>query len=138
LKYARQLVEGKGWKCIAALHFEEDQQLWGYTAPVRLLLAILIPAVLATAGCDSASDNKATSAKRREQRQQAAAETMAKTPVPRTYGYTDGELRVLEVPTTSIAGFVEKQRCFVWRDHEFKTATLSCPSTTIDVGPDGQ
>jgi len=84
----------------------------------------LVLSALAAAGCLSSAEAEKP---KRAQRQQAAAEVeLAKTPVPRTYRYTDGELRVIEAPVKDASGFVDVQRCFVWRDHEFKTATISC------------
>lgn len=37
-----------------------------------------------------------------------------------------GELLVIEVPVKDITGEVDTQRCYVWRDHEFRTSTISC------------
>lgn len=39
------------------------------------------------------------------------------------------ELRVIAFPIQDIYGFVETQHCYVWRDAEFKQATLSCSSS---------
>ncbi|MES3041787.1 MAG: hypothetical protein V4730_11650 [Pseudomonadota bacterium] len=52
---------------------------------------------------------------------------LSKTPVPRTYNIQGNQLQVLDVPVADSSGFVESQRCFVYRDAEFKTATMSCP-----------
>ena len=42
------------------------------------------------------------------------------------------ELVVLDVPSSAGMELIEKQRCYVWRDAEFKTATISCPSGAKD------
>lgn len=63
---------------------------------------------------------------RRAKRQQVAEDRLAQTPQPRVYKYADGELRIIEVPVKDFTGDLDHQRCFVWRDTEFKTATLSC------------
>lgn len=55
-----------------------------------------------------------------------AEAVLSKTPVPRTYRFDSNELRVIDVPVLGILGTVEHQRCFVWRDMELRTATLSC------------
>lgn len=52
---------------------------------------------------------------------------LAKTPVPRTYHIDGHELLVIDVPSRDGLR-VETQRCFLWRDAEFKTATMTCPN----------
>lgn len=70
----------------------------------------------------------------RKERIQAAEERLARTPQPRTYRYAEGELKVLQVPVADGLGFVEQQQCFVWRDLELKTASISC-SLPPEVAP---
>lgn len=79
---------------------------------------------LLLAGCFSEPEKP--SAGVRKERQAKAAVTLGKTPVPRTYRYGNGELQVFEVPSADRLGYVEHQRCFVWRDTEFKSSTISC------------
>ena len=49
------------------------------------------------------------------------------------------QLVVLDVPSVGVGSsvtmgwWIEKQRCYVWRDAEFKTATISCPSGAKDI-----
>ena len=58
---------------------------------------------------------------------------MAKTPVPMTYDINANQLLVIKVPTKDVAtGVLEYQTCFVWRDAEYKAATLQCPSASVD------
>lgn len=86
---------------------------------------IAITALLA--GCadsdiDAASARKASMAKR-----QAKAEAaLSKTPVPRTYSMQGNQLQVVDVPVADSSGFVDIQRCFIFRDQEFKQSTMSC------------
>lgn len=90
-------------------------------------------ALLWLAACsDSPPDTQAARAERRAKRLQASEVQLSKTPIPRTYRYTDGELRVLQVPVPDGSGFVEQQQCFVWRDLEFKTSSISC---SVPAGP---
>lgn len=89
---------------------------------MRLVLLLTVSALLG--GCGNAEP--ARPVKTRKDRLEAAEVELGKTPVPRTYRYADGELRVLEVPVRDSSGFVDRQRCFVWRDEAFRTATLSC------------
>lgn len=70
----------------------------------------------------------------RKERQAAAAAALSKTPTPRTYRYTDGELRVLDIPSADRLNFLEYNRCFVWRDAEFKTASFTCAPAS-DMAP---
>jgi hypothetical protein len=86
----------------------------------RLILILLAAALPACS--DSVAKPK------RAERQQAAEAALAKTPVPRSYRFDGNELKVIEIPVSDGAGFVDLQRCFVWRDQEFKTATLQCPA----------
>ena len=85
---------------------------------MRLLLVALV-----LVGCSADAQKPPRTAK---DRKEAAELQLAKTPIPRTYRYADGELKVLDVPVADTSGFVDRQRCFLWRDTEFKTATLSC------------
>ena len=71
-------------------------------------------------------------------RHERAAVAMAKPPVVRSYPFGASELRVIAFPIQDIYGFVETQHCNVWRDAEFKQATLSCgqmPEVLL-TGPD--
>jgi hypothetical protein len=78
---------------------------------------------LVLAGCEGEQAHPRRSPK---ERQEAAEVKLGKTPVPRVYRYPDGELRVLEVPVKDGSSFVDQQRCFVWRDEQYKTASISC------------
>lgn len=87
----------------------------------------LITAAALLAGC--ADDEHSTAAARKaykEKRQAKAESVLSKTPVPRTYNLQGNQLHVVEVPVADSSGFVDVQRCFIWRDQEFKQATMSC------------
>ena len=59
----------------------------------------------------------------------AHAETqLAKPPVPRTYTIQGNQIQVVELPVADTSGFVDQQRCFIYRDVEFKTSSISCES----------
>jgi hypothetical protein len=73
------------------------------------------------------SDTPAGKPPRAVQDRQAAAEAaLSKTPVPRSYRLDGNELKVIDVPIKDSQGFLDSMRCFIWRDVEFKTATMSC------------
>lgn len=89
--------------------------------PYRL---ILIAVALVVAGCgDTVAEKPRLS---RQQREEAAQLLLSKTPKPQVYHLDGNELKVIEVPVRDSTGHVEFQRCFLWRDQEFKTSTLSC------------
>lgn len=44
------------------------------------------------------------------------------------------ELIVIEVPSEGIAGIPESASCFVWRDKEFKSASIACAKPEINLG----
>lgn len=72
-------------------------------------------------------------------RMEAADAILSKTPVPRSYRIDGNELKVIDVPIKDGSGYLDNQRCFVWRDAEFKSATLSCgqmPEIVLPAQPD--
>jgi hypothetical protein len=48
-------------------------------------------------------------------------------PDARTYHVGENQLLVVDVPVGGSARHVESQKCFVWRDQEFKSASIQCP-----------
>lgn len=87
-------------------------------------MRLLLPILLALAACSDAPAGKPH--KTRQDRQAAAEAALSKTPVPRSYRFDGNELKVIEVPVKDSAGFVDLTRCYVWRDAEFRTSSLSC------------
>lgn len=58
----------------------------------------------------------------------ADARALAQGPLqPRVLAAGAHEVVVVEIPSEAGSGFVSTQRCYVWRDKEFRTATMSCP-----------
>lgn len=84
----------------------------------RLLLLLVI------VGCSDTPTGKPF--KTRQDRQAAAEAALSKTPVPRSYRFDGNELKIIEVPVKDSSGFVDLTRCYVWRDAEFRTSSLSC------------
>jgi hypothetical protein len=62
----------------------------------------------------------------------ARSQPSARTPEPRSYRFDGNELKIIDVPVKDASGFLDLARCFVWRDAEFRTASLSC-GTRPDV-----
>jgi hypothetical protein len=86
---------------------------------------VLCLAAVVLVGCSEAPSKPLRT---KENRQAAAESALAKTPVPRSYRFEGSELKIIEVPVKDGSGFVDSQRCFVWRDAEFKSSALSCGS----------
>ena len=63
-------------------------------------------------------------------RREVAAKTPAAMAVPATsrHPLEGGELHVINVPVSARGRHTEHQTCFIWRDQEFKTASLQCPN----------
>lgn len=98
-------------------------------APLILLLIM--------AGCNNAPAENSGSIKtaqdRRASRIVKAQAVVSVTPTPRSYHFDGSELKVIDVPVADSAGFVDLQHCFIWRDAEFRTSTISCPSEQTPV-----
>lgn len=98
---------------------------------------LLIAATLLLTGCGKAAD-KAPS-KAAQAMRASVAEQVARGPASQSHRVgKSGELVVLQVPLATANGLlVETQQCFVWRDTEFRTASMSCPLQP-EVKPDQQ
>lgn len=97
---------------------------------MRLLLVCLL---LAACSNDRPSDE--ARAERRAKREAAAAAYVAQPPVAKEHELAKGALVVLDVPVTDGYGSTERQKCFVWRDSQFKTANITCPSREVVITP---
>lgn len=103
-----------------------------------VLLRLLSIAMLAAlAGCsrgDAASDLPAPGSKERAAARMQRARDLAAKPPGVTRHHTDaGDLLVMEVPIVLPGGLPDTQHCFVWRDAELHSASISCPAN-VDVG----
>ena len=81
--------------------------------------------LLVVAGCSPSEQTKANKIK--SERIESARAIAAQPPQPKTYAINGNQLVVVEVSSAD-GRFVDKQKCFVWRDQEFKTSAISCPS----------
>lgn len=102
---------------------------------MRFALVVLASTLCAVVvACGEAKPQGARSS--RQERVLAAEHAVGQTPVPRVYRVDGNQLLVLDFPVKDAAGFLDRQRCFVWRDAEFRTATLSCtpgePAALLD------
>jgi hypothetical protein len=86
--------------------------------------AFALVAICLVAGCsDQSTDHALKKMSRREKLEQAAS----KPPTRSVYTFEDGQLVVLDI-TSVTGGFLDSQRCYVWRDRQFQTSSLQCPS----------
>lgn len=89
---------------------------------MKALWAFLVIAVLT--GCDNGKTEKR--AERLAKEQKEFTEKMATISSPREYQVNGHQLLVVKIPVDSFGVDVDYQRCFIWRDQEFKTATMQC------------
>ena len=89
----------------------------------RYVKAAIIVALLS--GCGDKPPDRTT---KKQERIEQSKGILAKTPQPRTYNFDGNQLVVVGIPSADDHGFIDVQRCYVWRDAEYKTSTLSCPS----------
>ena len=90
------------------------------------LWLVAIPFFLAGCPSNPPVDTAAASRANKERRLAKAETVLSKSPVPRTYTIEGNQLQVVEVPVADTFGFVELRRCFIYRDQEFKQASMSC------------
>lgn len=77
---------------------------------------------------------KPAGAKFAERMAKASALAAAQSARSRSVVVGASEVVVIDVPTAGSPHSVSYQTCYVYRDHEFKTSTMSCPSgDTVDL-----
>jgi hypothetical protein len=86
-------------------------------------LALLF--VLLIISCGRPADVPGERSARQKRAEQAEA-VMSAGPQIRTYRIDGNEFKLIELPVNDGSDFIDIQRCFVWRDEQFKTAAMSC------------
>lgn len=95
---------------------------------------LLITVALILTGCDRPPAESKKQRRTLEERRAAVAAAVNKAPSQRIHQVDGGEVRVLEIPHAGTMGLIaEKRTCFVWRDREFRTATMACPSDLGEI-----
>jgi hypothetical protein len=88
---------------------------------------------MAALGCLVACDRTAERLK-----SEARAKVKAASPItPRTVQVGQHQLLVIDVPSVELGIFIENQRCYVWRDAEFRVSSMSCPHQPSTAGDSG-
>ena len=95
------------------------------------LLALILAAC--SAGEASQPTPEAKRQQLAEQRQRVSDDRAREEVNSVTHRLANGELIMLEVPTGGDERSTFLTHCFVWRDAEYRTASLSCPSGLDDA-----
>lgn len=91
----------------------------------RLTTVALICLLLSACG-----DAKTQVTSNKAARIEKARQLLAHKPEQTTYTLGTNQLLVIDFPVRVNDDFTDIKRCFVWRDTEFKTATMSCEQET--------
>jgi hypothetical protein len=105
---------------------------WRTIARCAGLLAVVGWSITACSG----HEKQTTRAERDAVRRAKAEQLASMPPIRHTYRLEAGELIVIDVPIVAPGGFADSQKCFLWRDIEFQTASLQCPSESGADLPD--
>lgn len=92
--------------------------------------------VLLLVGCSGEVHQDDARATKRAAQQQAARALADQPPKVKVYRLDAGELTVIDTATVSEGGFPDSQKCFLWRDSEYRTASLQCPAAASGDLPD--
>lgn len=100
---------------------------WHILAAVVLGLSVV--ASLIRGGGAEAQPGALPSALDRSLAIQAARKQIDLPIVPRTLQVGDNQVQVIDIPSmvSPRLSLVEARRCYVWRDLEFRTSSITCP-----------
>ena len=93
---------------------------------LRLTLIVLV-----LQGCSDAPADVPRRSK--EERRQDAIRLAQQPPSQTSHRLRSGELIVLDVPVVVAPGVADVQKCFVFRDAEYQSSSISCPSDATGV-----
>lgn len=91
----------------------------------KCVALLCIAASMVAAGCSDKPNNAAIEAQRQSHSAKLQAE-LNKPVEPRVYQFGRNELVMLEIPIASGMDMAQRQRCFIWRDMDMQTSSLSC------------
>lgn len=99
---------------------------------------VLLLAVFGCLGaCDRDAGKESLARKSAQLKSAAAANAKAAAPIaPRTIQVGQHEMLVVDVPSVEFGAFISTQRCYVWRDTEFRVASMSCPHEASPLSSD--
>lgn len=94
-------------------------------------VAPIIGALLVAVGVGIGCSEKKPDPQIKANEERRAARIQAKVaaqPVPRAYQINGNELLVVDILSEGeFRSSVDRQRCYIWRDKELKTSSISCP-----------
>ena len=89
--------------------------------------ALLLGVAAMAVGCDRSPSRAELAVEDRKQSEDMQARI--KRPLePRVLAAGAHQVHVVDIPSADFGVLVSMQRCYVWRDSEFKTSSMSCPS----------
>lgn len=96
---------------------------------LRRALVIALAGSVLIAGCGpSEAEREAAREKDKQQRAAKIAKQLSRPLEPTHHTVGPHEIISVAVPHATEYNSVEMQRCFIWRDAEFKTSSIACPS----------
>ena len=103
-------------------------------------LVIAMTALACLVACDRDSEKRQAAQTAEWLKSEARAKAKVSAPItPRTLQVGPHEVLVIDVPSVEFGTLVENQRCYVWRDAEFRVSSMSCPhqpAMAHDLGDD--
>lgn len=90
------------------------------------LIVALCGVLAACSGTEASPDPKPKLS--RTERMKRAELASQQPPKVTRHRLENGELLVLDVPVVAAPGYLEGTKCFIWRDTEFRTSSITCPS----------
>lgn len=111
---------------------------WYPQAPISgVRLALLLAVSGCLGACDRDAEKESLARKSARLQSAAAANAKAAAPIaPRTIQVGQHEMLVVDVPSVEFGAFISTQRCYVWRDTEFRVASMSCPHEVSALSSD--
>ena len=89
---------------------------------------VLLTVCTAVSACSNRAQEQADAERLRATNVAKTKARLAMPIKPQTMVVGQHQLLVVEVPSLMLGGpMLEVQRCYVWRDLEFKTSAMSCP-----------
>ena len=100
-------------------------------ATMRFSISIVTLVLLAACS----GDQKVASTAEKKTARAAKAQQVLSQPATQTIHHINGnQLIVIDFPVRMADDFADMKRCFVWRDEEFKTSSLSCEQEDTSSG----
>lgn len=102
-------------------------------------LAVAIVALALLSSCSDDKPKPASTDEKKAARAAKAEKQLSQPPTNIIHNINGNQLIVIDFPVRMYKDFVDTKRCFVWRDAEFKTSSMTCEQedTASGVTPQG-